>query len=60
MNHFMSRQFLQPTSRPTASPRKLFKAVRKFYPELSEMIGLQIKQEKLQKLQAENRGRNEL
>jgi hypothetical protein len=59
MKHFMSQQFLQPTSLPTASPRRLFKAVRKFYPELSEMIGLQIKQEKLQKMQAENRERNE-
>jgi hypothetical protein len=35
----------------------LNKRVRKFYPELSEMIELEIKQEKLQKLQAENKFR---
>jgi len=55
MDHFQSRQFSQIDSQPTASPKKLNKGVAKYYPELSEMIGLQIKQEKLQKLQAENK-----
>lgn len=59
MKHFMSRQFSQIDNQPTASPKRLNKGVRKYYPELSEMISLQIKQEKLQKLQAENKLRKE-
>jgi hypothetical protein len=55
LKHFLSQQFAGVNNRPTASPKRLNKGVRKFYPELSEMIDLEIKQEKLQQLQAENK-----
>jgi hypothetical protein len=57
LKHFLSQQFAGIRKQPTASPKRLNKRVRKFYPELSEMIELEIKQEKLQKLQAENKVR---
>ena len=50
MKHFMSKQFDGEMKTP-----KLNKGVRKFYPELEEMINLQIKQEKLRKLRAEDK-----
>jgi hypothetical protein len=55
MKHFLSQQFAGVPNRTTSSPKRLNKGVRKFYPELSEMIDLEIKQEKLQKLQEENK-----
>jgi hypothetical protein len=55
LKHFLSQQFAGVNSHPTASPKRLSKGVSKFYPELSEMIDLQIKQEKLQQLQAVNK-----
>ena len=55
LKHFLSQQFAGVTSHPTTSPKRLNKGVARYYPELSEMIDLEIKQERLQRLQAENR-----
>jgi hypothetical protein len=55
LKHFLSQQFAGVTNLPTASPKRLNKGVARYYPELSEMIDLEIKQERLQRLQAENR-----
>jgi hypothetical protein len=52
MNHLISQQFAGIGNQPTASPKPLNKGVSKFYPELTEMIDLQIKQEQLQQLRA--------
>lgn len=59
MNHLISQQFAGISTQPTASPKRLNKGVRKFYPELTEMIDLQIKQEQLQQLRAKNESRKQ-
>lgn len=59
LNHLISQQFAGIGNQPTASPKRLNKGVRKFYPELTEMIDLQIKQEQLQQLRAKNEGRKQ-
>lgn len=60
MNHLKSQQFAGITNQPTASPKRLNKGVTKFYPELTEMIDLQIKQEQLQQLRAKNESRKQM
>jgi hypothetical protein len=59
LKHFLSQQFAGIGNQPTASPKRLNKGVRKFYPELTEMIDLQIKQEQLQTLRARNESRKQ-
>jgi hypothetical protein len=59
MDHLISQQFVGISNQPTASPKRLNKGVSKFYPELAEMIDLQIKQEQLQQLRAKNESRKQ-
>ena len=59
MNHLISQQFAGISNQPTVSPKQLNKGVSKFYPELTEMIDLQIKQEQLQQLRAKNESRKQ-
>jgi hypothetical protein len=51
MESFKSRQFATPLPETSKQPMKLNSHSRKLYPELSSMLDLQAKQERLRKLQ---------
>jgi hypothetical protein len=55
MESFKSRQFAAYEPSKPSQPMKLNSHTRKLYPELSSLLDLQAKQEKLRKLQNENR-----
>ena len=55
MESFKSRQFAANEPSKPIQPMKLNSHSRKLYPELSSILDLQAKQEKLRKLQHENR-----
>ena len=55
MESFISRQFGTPKPINKVSPPKLKGQTRKMYPELSSVLDLQIKQEKLVELQKKNK-----
>jgi hypothetical protein len=56
MESFKSKQFGSSKPSQKVSPPKLKSQTRKMYPELSSVLDLQIKQEKLVELQRKNRG----
>jgi hypothetical protein len=55
MESFKSRQFAANEPSKPSQPMKLNSYSRRLYPELSSLLDLQAKQEKLRKLQNENR-----
>ncbi len=58
MESFKSRQFATPQADASKQPMKLNSHSRKLYPELSSMLDLQAKQERLRKLQQSNEMKN--
>jgi hypothetical protein len=54
MESFKSKQFGQVALNQDNPPVKLKGSVRKMYPELASILDLEVKQEKLLKLQKEN------
>jgi hypothetical protein len=50
MESFKSRQFATPQANTPKQPMKLNSHTRKLYPELSSMLDLEAKQERLRKL----------
>jgi hypothetical protein len=56
MESFKSKQFGSSKPSQKVSRPKLESQTRKMYPELSSVLDLQIKQEKLVELQRKNRG----
>lgn len=54
MESFKSKQFSVPEATKQIQPMKLSSHTRKLYPELSSMIDLEVKQERLRKLQQSN------
>ena len=57
MESFKSRQFATPQANTPKQPMKLNSHTRKLYPELSSMLDLEVKQERLRKIQKE-KGKN--
>jgi hypothetical protein len=55
MESFKSRQFAPPKTSEPIKPMKLNSHTRKLYPELSSMLDLEAKQERLRKMQREKR-----
>ena len=51
MESFKSRQFAAPQANASKQPMKLNSHSRKLYPELASMLDLEVKQERLRKLQ---------
>jgi hypothetical protein len=51
MESFKSRQFAAPQANASKQPMKLNSHARKLYPELASMLDLEVKQERLRKLQ---------
>ena len=58
MESFKSRQFAPPQANPAKQPMKLNSHSRKLYPELASMLDLEVKQERLRKLQKSNDAKN--
>jgi hypothetical protein len=54
MESFKSRQFATPQANTPKQPMKLNSHTRKLYPELSSMLDLEAKQERLRKLRQSN------
>ena len=54
MESFKSKQFVANETNGPAKPMKLNSHSRKLYPELSSMLDLEVKQERLRKLQQSN------
>ena len=54
MESFKSRQFSAPQANTAKQPMKLNSHTRKLYPELSSLLDLQAKQERLNKLRQDN------
>ena len=54
MESFKSRQFATPQAKPALQPMKLNSHTRKLYPELTSMLDLEAKQERLRKLRQSN------
>lgn len=55
MESFKSRQFAAYEPSQPSQPMKLNSHSRKLYPELASMLDLEVKQERLRKLQKEKR-----
>ncbi len=54
MESFKSKQFIANEPNEPNKPMKLNSHTRKLYPELSSMLDLEVKQERLRKLQQSN------
>jgi hypothetical protein len=54
MESFKSRQFATPQAKTAIQPMKLNGHTRKLYPELASILDLEVKQERLRKLQQSN------
>ena len=54
MESFKSTQFTGPLDKSGLKPMKLPSHTRKLYPELASILDMQVKQERLRKLQLEN------
>jgi len=57
MESFKSRQFAAPQTNTSKQPIKLNSHSRKLYPELASMLDLEVKQERLRKIQ-KDKGKN--
>lgn len=57
MESFKSRQFAAPQTNISKQPMKLNSHSRKLYPELASMLDLEVKQERLRKIQ-KDKGKN--
>jgi hypothetical protein len=55
MESFKSRQFAAPQISEPKKPMKLSSHTRKLYPELSSMLDLEAKQERLRKMQQDKK-----
>jgi hypothetical protein len=55
MESFKSRQFAAPQTNEPKKPMKLSSHTRKLYPELSSMLDLEAKQERLRKMQQDKK-----